>query len=399
MSTIPKFLPPAADVPIWASDVNYPAGASPWSGQPTKIAPTGGQISGGHVPATKPPAEWENYIKNLWAQHIASLQGAQIHNWAPGARVPGAYAQGLNLRTPITSMLSSASGGIPVLCAVNADGTTSLIYNERSTGVSAADATLAGNAVYAVHGAVFSAAATLVAAQNNGTLRKTTDLGTTWSSAGAVPAGKKTLHYFAAASKWIVGHTSANRIKYSSDLAAWTDAAGAGASPTTPRCIRSGTTACIEVFDTSATVCARTADGVNWTLPTLSAGVHDWRGVANNVIRSTWIAVASDGVGAVSIDDGLSWTAIVVPTGAQDVHQFGRYFVCVCTNAHGAGASIAVSEDLGTTWSEFLIDTDTFAQAYDVLLTFDGRLVVVGEDALTALKMQFSLRAPWMPQP
>lgn len=397
MSTIAKYLPPATDVPSWASDTNYTNGPSPAT--PTKVAPSAGQVTEGWLPNYKPPAQWLNWFQNLLQQHVISQSGWHVRNWIGGARVPGSYVQSSNLRTPIASMLTATSGGLYVICAVNSDGTTSRVYNERNTTVSAVDATLAGDPVYAVHGAVFSAVATLVAAQSNGTVRKTTDFGASWASAGAVPSGKKTLHYFAAANRWIVGHTAANRIKYSGDLSTWSDATGAGAAPTTPRCIRSGATACIQVFDTTATVCARTADGIAWTLQTISAGAHDWRGVANNSVRSAWMAVASDGIGALSIDDGLAWTALTIPTGAQDVQQFGRYFVVVCTNAHGLGASIAVSEDLGTTWAEFLIDSDTFAQAYDVLLEFDGRLAACGEDTLQALKMQFSLRAPWMPTP
>lgn len=398
MSTIAKYLPPSSDVPAWATDTNFTNGPSPAT--PTKVAPTGGQITEGWLPNYKPPAQWLNWFQNLLQQHVISHSGWHALNWAPGVKIVGTYAQTSDLKTPVCTMQSAAAGGLPVLCAVSADGTTRRMFHSSQTDVSVADATLAGNAIYAVHGAVFSAAATLVAAQNNGTVRKTTDFGATWAAAGSVPSGKKVLHYFGAGNKWLVAHTAANRIKYSGDLSTWTDATGAGALPATPHSISSSSSTALLVFDTAAAVVARTTDGVTWTTQTLSGANHSWRGVAYNAIRTAWMAVASDGIGALSIDDGLSWTAIALPAGAQDVIGFGRHFVAVCTNVHGGlGASIAITEDQGVTWSEFALDSDATAQAYDRLMYFDGRLVVVGEDASTALQIQFSLRAPWMPMP
>ena len=38
--------------PTWATDANYAAGGDPWSGQPTKVAPSGGVIAKGQIPET-----------------------------------------------------------------------------------------------------------------------------------------------------------------------------------------------------------------------------------------------------------------------------------------------------------------------------------------------------------
>lgn len=232
-------------------------------------------------------------------------------------------------------------------------------------------------------------------------MRKSTDLGMTWSAAGALgvtPAANVCAHYFAPAARWVVMHDQAGRGHYSPDLVTWTVVTGAGAAPTTPRKMAHSSTACVVVYSASETVCGRSADGITWTFPALTAAGHTWRGVAYNSVRSTWMAVALDAVGARSVNDGLAWTQIVIPTGAKDVQAFGRFFVAVCERS-GVGHVIAVSEDIGDTWAEFPLDSDVTSFAYDRLLVLDGRLCVLGRDTTLKPQAAFSLRAPWMPVP
>lgn len=65
----------ALESPIdWASDANYPAGSDPWSGQPTKAAPSSGVIAAGVAPGDMLPADWFNYILQHGAERIRVLQ-------------------------------------------------------------------------------------------------------------------------------------------------------------------------------------------------------------------------------------------------------------------------------------------------------------------------------------
>lgn len=70
----------------WASDANYPAGSDPWSGTPTKSAPSAGEIAAGHVPGVPDPAEVENWWKNRADTRIDALEDAiidSIEHWQP----------------------------------------------------------------------------------------------------------------------------------------------------------------------------------------------------------------------------------------------------------------------------------------------------------------------------
>lgn len=61
-------------VPDWATATDYAAGASPWSGQPNKSAPSGGKVLSGATPDTDLPAEEYNFVLNnhaLWINCLA----------------------------------------------------------------------------------------------------------------------------------------------------------------------------------------------------------------------------------------------------------------------------------------------------------------------------------------
>lgn len=62
-----------ASVPTWATDANYPAGAATYSATPTKVAPIATRRQRGWEPKKKPPAQVENYERNLigqWCQYL-----------------------------------------------------------------------------------------------------------------------------------------------------------------------------------------------------------------------------------------------------------------------------------------------------------------------------------------
>jgi hypothetical protein len=73
---------PAAPL-SWATDANFVDPGKPWNGQPTKVAPLAGAQAQGHLPAKKPPAEYENWFKNnagLWAQYLEQFAGHGVHS-------------------------------------------------------------------------------------------------------------------------------------------------------------------------------------------------------------------------------------------------------------------------------------------------------------------------------
>lgn len=69
---------PVAGIPLWASDLNYPAGAEPEAGTATKAAPTSGQATIGWRPNQIPTAQEQNYWMDLVADWIAYLDAADI---------------------------------------------------------------------------------------------------------------------------------------------------------------------------------------------------------------------------------------------------------------------------------------------------------------------------------
>lgn len=62
-------------LPTWATDTNYPAGSDPWSGMPTKRAPSAGEIAVGATPGEGWPAQYLNYQFGLIGEWIEALDG------------------------------------------------------------------------------------------------------------------------------------------------------------------------------------------------------------------------------------------------------------------------------------------------------------------------------------
>lgn len=63
------------DLPVHATDANYPMDAAPEEGTPTKVEPLSGKQALGHRPAEKPPAQSENWWKNLVYLWLLWLNG------------------------------------------------------------------------------------------------------------------------------------------------------------------------------------------------------------------------------------------------------------------------------------------------------------------------------------
>jgi hypothetical protein len=67
-----------ADLPIHATDASYPMDGAPEEGAATKVAPVLGKKQLGSRPAEKPPAQSENWWKNLVYQWCAYLGDGEL---------------------------------------------------------------------------------------------------------------------------------------------------------------------------------------------------------------------------------------------------------------------------------------------------------------------------------
>ena len=65
---------PSTAVPDWATNTNHAAGSDPWSGLATKVDPGAGVYATGFIPDQQPPAEWFNYLFNLYSDWIQWLE-------------------------------------------------------------------------------------------------------------------------------------------------------------------------------------------------------------------------------------------------------------------------------------------------------------------------------------
>lgn len=81
-----------ASVPTWATDANYPVSGETYSATPTKVAPTGTRRIRGWEPKKKPPAQVENYERNLigqWCQYLSDGALTGNHSIAGDLSVTG----------------------------------------------------------------------------------------------------------------------------------------------------------------------------------------------------------------------------------------------------------------------------------------------------------------------
>ncbi len=86
------------DLAPWADDANYPAGAEPEAGTPTKVAYTLGQEAVGWRPKGKPPAQELNTWMHRVGQWVQYVNDGEINGpWGwTGVITPAALAAGGN---------------------------------------------------------------------------------------------------------------------------------------------------------------------------------------------------------------------------------------------------------------------------------------------------------------
>lgn len=152
--------------PDWATDANYAAGANPWSGTPTKSAPSAGKVQTGYVPAADDAAEEDNYILNNHANYIKYLDSGAVgtnllvsddflgttftQNWTvSGTGTVATVADSANGANGAVKLTNGGGGAVSLIGAPLAIGTADLIMNVRLRVVTAAN----GNSLIGISGA------------------------------------------------------------------------------------------------------------------------------------------------------------------------------------------------------------------------------------------------------
>jgi hypothetical protein len=108
-----------SDLPVWATDASYPAGADPWAETDTKTEPSGGKQAEGFEPRERPPAQYLNWWMNLAYLWLAWLDALVIETQyknvlpVPTKATNWAY-QGDLSATPYVSYKSSGAGDLDI---------------------------------------------------------------------------------------------------------------------------------------------------------------------------------------------------------------------------------------------------------------------------------------------
>lgn len=228
-----------------------------------------------------------------------------------------------------------------------------------------------------VGGTVLGAGRLVAVSDGTTTVRKSSDLGGTWSNAGttAVPA----THIGHRGETWTA--TNGSAIYYSSDLVSWTTAT-IGADPLRPA---------FGIFDSGAghsvriqaapdgggsaqyRIFHRTTDGVTWTqhlLPTFS-GVKNVKGCCYNVQLGLWMVTTDGSVCWTSADGGVTWVDHVAPSDIRAVAALGPVFVA-CRSSGGLYASF----NSGSSW--IYLQEKAAIGAWQSIIAADMRLIVAG---------------------
>lgn len=78
---------PSGIIPVWSSDLNYPAGAQDWSGTPTKVDPGSTAIARGWEPGKSPAAQRVNFLLNRYGGFLQVHDAIEAQNWGPVSEI------------------------------------------------------------------------------------------------------------------------------------------------------------------------------------------------------------------------------------------------------------------------------------------------------------------------
>lgn len=112
--------------PTWATNsATYTAPGEAWNGAARVQDPGASQQADGYAPENRPPATWENWIRNLYGKWFGWLDRIQIHNWVPASELASASGRGM-CWSPMSEVAGTwfHVGGAAHKVYISFDGTT-----------------------------------------------------------------------------------------------------------------------------------------------------------------------------------------------------------------------------------------------------------------------------------
>ncbi len=317
---------------LWATDASYPAGSDPWSSGPTKVALTTGEIAAGFVPNTQVPAEKINDLFSLLTSYVDSIADAPALTWDRLANTKDTgQPNGNNWNETGIPIGSRFVGIAPGVLYSNVDAevlvqldSTLLFYSEDGyTWVSkGANGILGGNPRGLAIGVRPDGNTISIVAwdqSNNGVVRATDNLGTSWYTAGSLAASFEGNVSFGGAhpttGRFFI--CSRSQLYYQDDLASntpWTriDTASLGwngAPPQSPTCFETSPTESV-IGISGLPSCIHSSDGDTWAASSFAANPGDGiKAIHWSASHEKWIALSYNNGRILTAPAGFaSWT-------------------------------------------------------------------------------------------
>jgi hypothetical protein len=354
------------DIPSFASDTNYPTGEDAWSDSPTKVRAPAGELAVGHVPGERTPAHWENYILANLHDHIRAIADLPAAMWSDRrtTTITGAHANANLL-----------SGGSRIWTRRNGDN----LYSTFDGHVWTISTTTVFTPVDATYGAM-GGTDYLVVFDATGAVKKSSDNGATWTSAGASNAGMFGIIYF----NGVFINFGVDAIFTSTDLSTWTSrtvpAGWSGLEPVRAKISPNE----VLIFQTAPGTAIRSDDGINWDETGAISG-SAFIDAAYSESASLWMAFA--GTSTYSSANGEIWTAVGTASGTPiRCVAHGRNWVYIAS-----GRVIYTSD--GATFKEvpaLAVANSDFAN-YETIINHKGMMVIGYQDGDT---LEYRLSAP-----
>jgi hypothetical protein len=311
----------------WATDANYPAGSDPWSGQPTKVALTSGEMAAGFVPDTQVPAEKLNDLLNAMASYVDGVADTAALNWTPKFNTEGQPNLDHWGTPPTAGALNVQTA--PGIIYTNIEADVLIQFNAAKLflsydGVNWVDKGLHGLNVantprgFAIGVRSDNITISIVGWENqpSGVIRATDNLGTSWYAAGSLPSGFDGSAAFGGSFRGRFFLCSRSQLYYSDTLTnvVWTRIPTAplgwnGAPPVGPTCFANSPTECAIGIAASPSVIYST-DGNTWAAAPIPSPASDGvQALHWSSAHGLWIALTTTGGRILTATPGFTtWT-------------------------------------------------------------------------------------------